>query len=300
MYIIIAIIQIFWGILCEFGNPYVFFALLAVTVLLRIFMNFSEKNTLIKLFIITGDIFQIYWECLIFLICLLFTFPRGTAYDTEYGIEYDYDPEMIWIFIIVIPILFLLAFLPYMISRRLYNNCYSYRKMSENWIFPSRLISIITVTVYFAVIIDFLIKSTGIFRAMTAVTNTVIFVLIIRSFFRQKISYENNSRYSYVMKFLSVILNMEFGVAAFLGVKLGLSLISPYYCIPDNEDFHSLEYITGVIISEVVIFLPYAMNLLLYKRLYRKDGLSKWWTFPSIPVSAGAFLIYWYGLTINY
>ncbi|MDE5556586.1 MAG: hypothetical protein K2J32_02655 [Ruminococcus sp.] len=172
--------------------------------------------------------------------------------------------------------------------------------MSENWIFPSRLISIITVTVYFAIIVDFLIESTGTFRAMTAVAHTIIFVLIARSFFRKKIPYENNSRYSYVMKFLSVILNMEFGVVAFLGVKLGLSLISPYYCIPDNEDFHLLEFITGVIISEVAIFLPYGMNLLLYKRLYRKNGLSKWWIFPAIPVSVGTFLIYWYGLTINY
>ncbi|MDE6427042.1 MAG: hypothetical protein K2K89_13045 [Ruminococcus sp.] len=297
MYIIIAIIQIFWGILCEFGNPYVFFALLAVMGLLGFFMESSRKNTLIKTFIIIGDIFQIYWEYLIFLISCLFTFPRGTASETMDGTEYYYDPEMTFLFIIVIPIFFLLAFLPYRINRRLYNNCYSYRKMSENWIFPSRLISIITVTLYFAVIIDFLIESTGIFRAMTAVAHTVIFVLIARSFFLKKIPCENNSRYNSVIKFLSVILNTEFGVTAFLCIKLGLSLICPDECI---EDVHLLEYITGVIISEVAIFLPYGMNLLLYKPLYRKNGLSKWWTFPSILLSAGAFLIYWYGLTINY
>ncbi|MDE6780340.1 MAG: hypothetical protein K2J40_02630 [Ruminococcus sp.] len=294
------LIQLFFEILCDFGSPHLFFALLVVMGLLRFFMESSGKNILIKIFIIIGDIFQIYWEYLIFLICCLFTFPRGSASDTMDGTEYYYDPEMIFFFIIVIPILFLLAFLPYMISRRLYNKCYSYRKMSENWIFPSRLISIITVTLYFAVIIDFLIESTGIFRAMTFFTHTVIFVLITRRFFRKKIPCENYSRYNSVIKFLSVILNTESGVAAFLGVKLGLSFISPYYCIPDNEDFHLLEFITGVIISEVAIFLPYVMNLLLYKYLYNKNGLSKWWIFPAIPVSVGAFLIYWYGLTINY
>lgn len=298
--ILIGLIQVFWMILCDFGSPHLFFALLVVMGLLRIFMESSRKNILIKTFIITGDIFQIYWEYLIFLICCLFTFPRGTSSDTMDGTEYYYDPEVILFFIIVMPICFLLAFLPYRISRRLYNKCYSYRKMSENWIFPSRLISIITVTLYFAGVIYYLIESTGIFRAMTFFTHTVIFVLITRCFFQKKIPFENYSRYSSVIKFLSVILNAEFGVTAFLGVKLGLSLISPYYCIPDNEDFHLLEFITGVIITEVAVFLPYVMNLLLHKRLYRKNGLSKWWIFPAIPVSVGAFLIYWYGLTINY
>lgn len=293
--VLIWLIQIFWVILCDFGSPCVFLALLVVMGLLGFFMESSRKNTLTKIFIITGDIFQIYWEYLIFLICCLFTFPRGCVSDTMDGTEYYYDPEMTFLFIIVIPIFFLLAFLPYRISRRLYNNCYSYRKMSENWIFPSRLISIITVTIYFAVVIDFLIESTGIFRAMTAVVHTVIFVLITRRFFKKKIPCENNSRYSFLMKFLSVIFNTEFGATAFLGIKLGLSLISS-----NSEDLHLLEFITGVIISEAVIFLPYVMNLLLYKRLYRKNGLSEWWTFPAIPVSVGTFLVYWCGLTVNY
>ncbi len=58
-------------------------------------MKFSEKNTLIKIFIITEDIFQLYWEYLIFLICCLFTFPRGSVSDTMDGTEYYYDPEVI-------------------------------------------------------------------------------------------------------------------------------------------------------------------------------------------------------------
>ena len=272
--ILIWLIQVFGMILCDFASPQLFFALLAVTVLLRIFMNFSEKNTLIKVFIITGDIFQIYWEYLIFLICLLVTFPRGTASDTIEGTEYYYESDVILFFVIVMPICFLLAFLPYKISRRLYNKCYSYRKMSENWIFPSRLISIITVTLYFAFIIYYLIESTGIFLAMTFFTNSVILILITRRFFRNKKSGGNYTEYTSIMKVLSVVINIASGVIAFIGVRLG-------------------SFITG----EVAVFFPYVINFLLYRRLYKKNGLSEWWTFPAIIISIGAFLIYWYGLT---
>ncbi len=272
--ILIWLIQLFFGILCDFASPHLFFALLLVMGLLRIFMESSRKNTLIKIFIITGDIFQIYWEYLIFLICLLFTYPRGISSDTMEGTEFYYESEVILFFVIVMPICFLLAFLPYKISRRLYNKCYSYRKMSENWIFPSRLISIITVTLYFAFIIYYLIESTGIFRAMTFFTNSVILILITRYFFHKKIHCENYSRYTSIMKILSVIINIMSGLIAFFVVRLG-----------------------SFIIGEVAIFFPYGMNLLLYKRLYNKNGLSKWWTFPAIPLSIGAFLIYWYGLT---
>ena len=206
--ILIWLIQVFFVILCDFASPELFFALLAVTVLLRIFMNFSEKNTLIKVFIITGDIFQIYWEYLIFLMCLLITFPRGTASDTIEGTEYYYESDVILFFVIVMPICFLLAFLPYMISRRLYNKCYSYRNMSENWIFPSRLISVITVTLYFAEIIYYLIESTGIFRAMTFFTDSVILILITRRFFRNKKSCGDYTEYTSIMKVLSVVVNI--------------------------------------------------------------------------------------------
>ncbi|MDE6834441.1 MAG: hypothetical protein K2J39_09410 [Ruminococcus sp.] len=206
--------------------------------------------------------------------CLLITFPRGTASDTIEGIEYYYQSYVILFFVIVMPICFLLAFLPYMISRRLYNKCYSYRNMSENWIFPSRLISVITVTLYFAEIIYYLIESTGIFRAMTFFTDSVILILIARRFFRNKKSCGNYTRYTSIMKVLSVVINITSGVIAFIGVRLD-----------------------SFIISEIAIFFPYGINLLLYRRLYKKNGLSEWWTFPEIIISIVAFLLYWYGLT---
>lgn len=64
--ILIWLLQVFWTILCDFGSPHLFFALLLVMGLLGFFMESSRKNILIKTFIIIGNIFQIYWEFLIF------------------------------------------------------------------------------------------------------------------------------------------------------------------------------------------------------------------------------------------
>lgn len=297
--IFIWLIQVFWTILCDFSSPYIFFILLAVMGLLRFFMNVSEKNTLTKAFIVVGDIFQIYWEYLIFIICCLFAFPRGTVSDTMDGTEYYYDFENVITILILIPICFLLTFLPYMISRRLYNKYYSYRKMSANWIIPSKIISALTFTTYLGEIIYYFIHSIGILFSAVLVAHIVIFILITRSFFRKKVPCENNSGYSFMTKFLSVVLNIVLEVTAFSGARLGQFLIAPEYFISDTENSCLFKYITGIVISEIVVFLPYGLNLLLYKCLYRKNGLSKWWIFPAIVIGAGAFLIYWYGLTVS-
>ena len=171
--------------------------------------------------------------------------------------------------------------------------------MSTNWIIPSKIISSMIFTVYLGKIIYYFIHSIGVLLSTVLVAHIVIFILITRSFFRKKVLCENNSGYSFMTKFLSVILNIALGVTAFSGARLGQFLIVPEYFISDTENSYLLKYITGIVISEIVVFLPYGLNLLLYKCLYRKNGLSKWWIFPAIPVGAGAFLIYWYGLTIN-
>lgn len=219
--ILIWLIQFFWAILCDFGSPYIFFILLAVVGLLRFFMNVSEKNTLTKIFIVVGDIFQIYWEYLILIICGMFSFPRGTSSDTMDGTVYYCDFENVITILILIPICFLLAFLPYMISRHLYNKCYSYRKISANWIIPSKIISIMTFTLYSGIIIYYFIKSIGILFSAVLVAHIVIFILITRSFFRKKVPCENNSGYSFIIKFLLVILNIVLGVIAFSVARLG-------------------------------------------------------------------------------
>jgi len=254
----------------------------------------KSGSILTKIFAIVGDIIQVLYEYFILVVYGILSFPRTVlcVNADESGmevIEFDYEFEHFIMLIILVSMFFLLAFLPYIISRRLY------RDISENWIILSKIISIMTVTLYYGIIIDYFIQSIGILFSVVLMAHIIIFFLITRSFFRKKTSCRNY--YGFVMKFLSVILNLAFGVIAVAGVKLGLSLISAedflrYY----KEDFSLLKCIEGMIISEVAVFLPLGMNFLLYRHLYSKNGLSKWWTFPAVLVSIGVFLIYWNGL----
>lgn len=252
-----------------------------------------KRNILTKIFAIVGDIIQVLYEYFILSVWYFISFPRTVYYLCEDAsgmetIEFDYEFNHFITLLILVPMFFLLAFLPYRISKRLYGN------IPEKWIVPSKIISIMTAVLYSGIIIDYFIQSIGILFTTLLVVHIVIFVLIIRNFFRKKTPCRN---YSFVMKFLSVALNITLGITAFLGVKMGLSLVSAedflrYY----KENFSLWKCISGMIISEVAVFLPCGMNLLLYKRLYSKNGLSKWWTFPAVLVSMGIFLIYWHDL----
>lgn len=269
-------IEFFGDIICEFECPQLFFTLLAVMVLSGILIICSTRSTFTKFFIVTGEIFQIYLEYLILAFCLFLSFPR-TVYSVccEGGeIVFEYSFEHFITLIILIHIFYLLIFFPYKVTRFLYNKCYSYRKISEKWIIPSKIISLMTFLIYSGIIIYYFIESTGKFFAIMLVIHTIMFILITRRFFRNKKSDGNYSRYSSLMKVLSVVINIISGVIAFFGVRLG-----------------------SFIVSEVAIFFPYGINLLLYRCLYKKNGLSEWWTFPAIIISIGAFLVYWYGLT---
>ncbi len=268
-------IEFFWDLICDFECPQLFFALLAVMVLSGILIIFSTRSIFTKFFIVTGEIFQIYLEYLILMFCVFLSFPR-TVYS-EYcdgEVVFEYTSEHFITLIILIPIFYLLILFPYKVTRFLYNKCYRYRKISERWIIPSRIISLMTFLIYSVIIIYYFIESTGKFYAIVLVIHTIIFILITRRFFRNKKSCGDYTEYTSIMKVLSVVINITSGVMAFIGVRLG-----------------------GVITGEVAVFFPYVINFLLYRRLYKKNGLSEWWTFPAIIISIGAFLIYWYGLT---
>ncbi|MCM1505885.1 MAG: hypothetical protein NC177_01940 [Ruminococcus flavefaciens] len=204
------------------------------------------------------------------------------------SIEFFYEFSHFIALLVLVPMFFLLAFLPYIISRHLYRN------ISEKWFIPSKIISIMTAVLYSGIIIHYFIQSIGIMFTAILMVHIVMFVLIVRSFFRKKTPCGNY--YGFILKFLSVILNIIFGITAFLGVKQGLSLVSAEDFLRYKENFSLWKCITGMIISEVSVFMPCGMNLLLDRRLYNKNGLSKWWTFPAVLVSMGIFLIYWHGL----
>lgn len=252
-----------------------------------------KRNTLTKIFAVVGNIIQVLYEYFIFFVWLFISFPR-----TVYGIfedasgmetiEFFYEFSHFIALLVLVPMFFLLAFLPYRISRRLYRN------IPEKWLIPSKIISIMTAVLYSGIIIDYFIQSIGILFATFLMVHIVMFVLIIRSFFRKKTPCGNY--YGFILKFLSVALNIIFGITAFFGVKQGLSLISAEDFLRYKENFSLVKCIAGMIISEVAVFMPCGMNLLLYRCLYSKNGLSKWWTFPAVLVSMGIFLIYWHGL----
>lgn len=249
-----------------------------------------KRYTSTKIFSVVGDIIQVLYEYFIFLVWLFISFPR-----TVYGIFEDASGmETIELFyefshfidlLVLVPMFFLMAFLPYRISRCLYRN------IPKKWLIPSKIISIITAVLYSGIIIHYFIQSIGIMFTAILMVHIVIFVLIVRNFFRKKTSCGNY--YGFILKFLSVALNIIFGITAFSGVKMGLFFISAEDFLRYKENFSLWKCISGMIISEVAVFMPCVMNLLI---LYNKNGLSKWWTFPAVLVSMGIFLIYWHGL----
>ena len=134
-----------------------FFALLAVMGVLRFFMKTLGKNTLIKIFIITGDIVQILWEYFMLAIFSVLAFKKWLAYEPMsdgseilFGIEFQ---DILHIAIITL-IFVVFAFLPYGFSKCLYWWYYEGKNISEHWIKPSFVISVITVVLYIFVGID--------------------------------------------------------------------------------------------------------------------------------------------------
>ena len=221
-------IEFFWEIICDFECPQLFFVLLAVMVLSGILIIFSTRSIFTKFFIVTGEIFQIYLEYLILAFCLLLSFPRTVYSECCEGGElvFEYTSEHFITLIILIPIFYLLIFFPYKVTRFLYNKCYSYRKISEKWIIPSKIISLMTFLIYSGIIINYFIESTNIFCAIVLVIHTIMFILITRRFFRNKKSCGNYTEYTSIMKVLSVVINITSGVIAFIGVRLGSFIVS--------------------------------------------------------------------------
>ena len=122
-------------------------------------------------------------------------------------------------------------------------------------------------------------------------SNTIGFYFMIKNFFREWTVSGKNSLFSMVTKVFSVILNLVLFWSVIYAIAGGLWLISAdghYYKV---ESIHLFDFYTGLILLETAVFLPYGLNLLLYKLWYKKTGLSKCWIFPSIIMGAGAFIL---------
>lgn len=125
-----------------------FFALLAVEVLLGFYMKTSKRNIFVKFFIVIYDVLQLFCDFFVYGIFGLLAYKTLGAYETPDGVKLSYEiHDILWLVILTM-IFLVFAFLPYGLSKCLYWWCYDGRKISERWIIPSKIISIITAVMY--------------------------------------------------------------------------------------------------------------------------------------------------------
>ncbi|MDE5770066.1 MAG: hypothetical protein K2I06_00340 [Ruminococcus sp.] len=121
--------------------------------------------------------------------------------------------------------------------------------------------------------------------------NIIGFYFMTKNFFRKRTASGKISSFSTATKVFSVILNLALAFGALFGVALGLFCISPFGLFGIvRDEFWVSDFATGLLLCEVSVFVPYGLNILLYKFWYKKFGLSKWWTFPALVIGAGAFI----------
>lgn len=127
---------------------------LVAEVLMLICMKISKRDIFVRIFIVTGDILQIYWEFFMLAIFSVLAFKAMGGHETTDRIKFSFEMQNIFWFIIDTLIFLVLTFLPYGLNKCLYWWCYEERKISERWIMPSCVISIVTVVIYIIGIIS--------------------------------------------------------------------------------------------------------------------------------------------------
>jgi len=131
----------------------------------------------------------------------------------------------------------------------------------------------------------------GLVFLIVVILNITALFFIIKKFVRTDKFNGKKSSWSIVAKVFSVILNLALAYVVFWAVALGLWFIKTYGIITDTWKIYISEFNMGFIFLETAFFVPYGLNVLLYKFWYRKMGLSKWWTFPALIMETVAFII---------
>lgn len=127
---------------------------------------------------------------------------------------------------------------------------------------------------------------------VVVILNVTAMRFIVRGFFRKVKVSGKNSAWSTITKIFSVIFNIALGFGAFWSMVLGFFCMSPFGWFGNVRDkFWVSDLVSGLLLCEVSVFVPYGLNVLLYKFWYKKVGLSKWWTFPALITGALAFII---------
>lgn len=127
---------------------------------------------------------------------------------------------------------------------------------------------------------------------VVVILNITAMRFIVRGFFRKDKVSGKNSTWGTVTRIFSVIFNIALGVGAFWGIALGFFCMSPFGWFGNvREKLYFSDLVSGLLLCEISVFVPYGLNVLLYKFWYKKLGLSKWWTFPALVIGTVAFII---------
>lgn len=127
---------------------------------------------------------------------------------------------------------------------------------------------------------------------VVVILNMIAMYIIIDEFLRKENICKKNSLWSVVAKVFSVIFNLALAYCVFWVVAFGIWFISTDVLFFRSDKIYISGFIVGMILFEIAVFLPYGLNLLLYKLWYRKVNVSKWWIFPSTIIGAGVFVVF--------
>lgn len=126
---------------------------------------------------------------------------------------------------------------------------------------------------------------------IVVILNIITLYIITDKFLCKESICGKKSLFSIITEIFSVLLNLALVYCVFWAVAFGLWLISADGLFYTSDKIYTSDFIAGMILLETSVFLPYGLNLLLYKSWYGKTGLSKWWIFPAIIIGAGVFAV---------
>ncbi|MDE6834439.1 MAG: hypothetical protein K2J39_09400 [Ruminococcus sp.] len=132
---------------------------------------------------------------------------------------------------------------------------------------------------------------TVIIFCFVVMVNVIGFYFIVRNFFHMERYTGKSSVWSTITKIFSVILNLVLIYGVFWGFFISLMLMSSRGLFYNYHKIYVSDFYTGFLLLEASVFLPYGINMLLYKVWYRKNNLCKWWIFPALLIGAVTFLL---------
>ncbi|MBD5142620.1 MAG: hypothetical protein HDT22_03300 [Ruminococcus sp.] len=142
---------------------------------------------------------------------------------------------------------------------------------------------------------------TGLIFLMIIILHIIAFIFIIKNFLQiDEVSVKKSLKNT---KEEPVLTSIIIGFIALLAIFTGLPLLvrtsisgaklsfSTHPATLFNKTIYICNFIKGLIFLESAIFLPYGLNLLLYKLWYKKTGLSKRIMLPSIIIGIINFIL---------